>query len=141
MSDDIDKKVAAASKKGESIQSVWRSMLQACPNAVRQELEMPEWAEVKRRLQQMSEVSLHKTLTKEKTKLVMQMKKMIDVWSSIECANSRITCFNPVLTTLLRCNTAPVLLGSRESSRGACFYLVKYLTKDSVALTLSLIHI
>ena len=47
-------------------------------------------------------------------------------------------CFNPVLTTLLRCNTAPVLLGSRESSRGACFYLVKYLTKDSVALTNSL---
>ena len=49
------------------------------------------------------------------------MRKILDVFRLLPCANSRMTCYNEMLTALLRCNTAPYLLGARESSRAACF--------------------
>ena len=56
--------------------------------------------------------------------------------------NGSIVEFNDALTSSLGCNTAAYVLGGTEQSKAALFYLVKYLTKDSVALTnsLSIIH-
>jgi hypothetical protein len=54
--------------------------------------------------------------------------RVLRAWSRVPCANSVLTCYNEVLTGVLGCNTAPYLLGSRESSRAACFYLVKCVT-------------
>ena len=130
-------------ESGKKLQQFWQRMLNACPVEVKKELEKQEWKEVKQRLEEMCEANLGEMITGKKElrkacKLVKQMEKMADVWSKLECANSRITCFNISISLLLRCNNNPVLLGSREGSRGACFYLVKYLTKNSVDLQKSL---
>ncbi len=52
--------------------------------------------------------------------------------------NGALVEFSPALTEYLGCNTAAYLLGSEEQARSALFYLVKYMTKDSVALGTSL---
>ena len=66
------------------------------------------------------------------------MRKLVEEWRKLPCANSLVTSWNEILTAILRCNTAPYLLGARESSRATSFYLVKYMTKDCVALSASL---
>jgi hypothetical protein len=45
---------------------------------------------------------------------------------------------NDVITSLLASNTAVYLLGSNEQSKSILFYLLKYMTKDSVALANSI---
>jgi len=57
---------------------------------------------------------------------------------SLEVRNGAVVSFSPVLTQCLGCNTAAYLLGSEEQARAALFYLVKYMNKDSVALSNSL---
>jgi hypothetical protein len=47
--------------------------------------------------------------------------------------------FNPALTSLTGSNTAAYFLGMLEQTRGALFYLVKYLTKDKTELSASLV--
>ena len=91
--------------------------------SIEKELAQPEWADVKARFEDI-------TLS-EKRALLM-------AFSHLRCRNARLTCYNHILTAVLRCNTAPYLLGARESSRAAMFYLVKYMTKDSVKLSASL---
>ena len=56
--------------------------------------------------------------------------------------NKRVITFSPVLTAAIGCNTAIYHLGAVEQAKAALFYLVKYLNKDTVALTdcLSLIY-
>ena len=117
----------ASKLKGEELKTAYESIKSGMPDAVRAELEVeleqPEWSEVKARLESLTE---------------HEMQRLIKEWSELRCANARLTCFSPILTAILKCNTAPYLLGARESSRAACFYLVKYMTKDCVALSASL---
>jgi hypothetical protein len=117
--------------KGEELKTTWDSWYASFPTDVRDELERPEWAEVKAKLESLDVAELN-----ARTEAVLR--RLLKAWAHIPCANSVLTCFNEVLTAVLQCNTAPYLLGSRESSRAAMFYLVKYLTKDSVALKGSL---
>ncbi len=42
--------------------------------------------------------------------------------------------FSPALTAALRCNVDLQHLGSMVQAKGACFYLVKYLTKDGLTM-------
>ena len=57
---------------------------------------------------------------------------------SLEVRNGAVVSFSPVLTQCLGSNTAAYLLGSEEQARAALFYLVKYMNKDSAALSNSL---
>lgn len=45
-------------------------------------------------------------------------------------ANGYISDFNPVLQTILNCNTAIYFLGTLEQAKGIAMYLVKYLIKE-----------
>ena len=107
--------------KGAALQSAYSEMYHSMPQEVRDELERPEWAEVKQKLEELTTVELG--LRVEAT-----LDRVLRAWSRVPCANSVLTCYNEVLTGVLGCNTAPYLLGSRESSRAACFYLVKCVT-------------
>ena len=102
---------------GPAVKSVWEGVQDAMPEEVLQELARPEWAEVREKLQALSEAEVRERTSKE----AKMMLKMLDVFRLLPCANSRITCYNEMLTAMLRCNTAPYLLGARESSRAACF--------------------
>lgn len=53
-------------------------------------------------------------------------------------ADGRVVTFNKTLTAALGCNTALYQLGSAQQANATLFYLLKYVTKDSTALTLSL---
>ena len=57
---------------------------------------------------------------------------------SLEVRNGAVVSFSPVLTQCLGSNTAAYLLGSEEQARSALYYLVKYMNKDSAALSNSL---
>ena len=103
---------------GTVLKSVWESVMTECPQEVRDELSRPEWAEVKQKLEALSKAELSELVTSKEEHM---MRKMLEVFRLLPCANSRITCYNEMLTALLRCNSAPYLLGSRESSRAACF--------------------
>ena len=109
--------------KDEELKSLWQDIYLNAPVDVRDELDQPEWAEVKARLQAMDE---------------WEMRRVVAAWAAVPCANASVTCFNQMLTSILQCNTAPYVLGARESSRATSFYLVKYMTKDCVALQRSL---
>jgi hypothetical protein len=99
------------------------AVLDTAPNEIKQELMMPEWDEVRDRLKNLKESDIP---------------RLISEWRKLPCANANLTCFTLALTTLLQSNTAPYLLGVREASRAASFYLVKYMAKDFVALSASL---
>lgn len=49
--------------------------------------------------------------------------------------NKNIVAFNPTLTSVVAGNTAVYLIGSRESGKATCSYLLKYLHKDPVEIT------
>ena len=122
----------------QEVHTMWQKMHAELPEAVLKELETEEWAEVRAVFNRLSGAEVVKHFTNVD---VLHMRKMVAVWSKAKCANARVTVYNEMLTVLLRCNVAPLMMGSRESSRAAAFYLVKYLTKDTVALnaTLSLL--
>ena len=52
--------------------------------------------------------------------------------------NGSVVDVSPTASTVLNCNTAAYHLGSLQQGRATMFYLVKYMTKDSVALSTSL---
>ena len=52
--------------------------------------------------------------------------------------NSNVVAYSPALTSALGCNTATYPLGNTCQAKSICFYLIKYITKDSSALTNSL---
>ena len=54
------------------------------------------------------------------------------------CRSASLIKFSPVLTRLLNCNTAPLLLGAGQSAKGAGLYMCKYMVKDAYALAASL---
>ena len=138
---DVQGQLEEAKQQGRSKQttcSIWMELwseARAHYPGVAEELKKAEWAEVKARLE--AEVGTEVT-AKVRPLTAPELKKLVDNFLGLPCANANVTTFNHVLTELLHCNTAPYLLGAREASKGACFYLVKYMTKDSVALNTSL---
>ena len=65
--------------------------------------------------------------------------KLIQGWGTkLLCRNASVADFNVVLCAILGCNNAPYLLGAEQAAKAAMFYMVKYVTKDSVALNASL---
>ena len=80
---------------------------------------LPELAEPRRRLEACSPA--------EATLLVQG-------WRKLECANASFVEFFEVLTACLGCNTACYFLGGGESAKAAMYYMIKYVTKDSVEL-------
>ena len=63
---------------------------------------------------------------------------LVKAWRSMQCRNASIVEFSKVLTGLLRCNTAPILLGAGQSGKGAGMYMVKYMIKEAYELAGSL---
>jgi len=68
--------------------------------------------------------------------------KRTKFWDSLRKRNGAIVDYSTCATALLCCNTAAYPLGSSEQCKAILFYLLKYITKDSVALASSavLIH-
>ena len=56
--------------------------------------------------------------------------------------NAFVVEINPTASSVLCCNTACYLLEAKKQAKSALFYLLKYLTKDGVALSnsLSVLH-
>ena len=67
-----------------------------------------------------------------------EARDLVSVWKKMVCRNGSLVEFSPVLTRLLNCNTAPLLLGAGQSAKGAGLYMAKYMTKDSYKLQASL---
>ena len=59
---------------------------------------------------------------------------IVTAWRKLSCANANVAEYNDVLTNVLCCNNAVYFMGAGESARAAVYYLVKYITKDSVEL-------
>ena len=78
--------------------------------------------------------------TREKLRNVTheQASDIITRWRELQCANASVADFNDVLTNVFNCNNAPYFLGAGEGARAAIFYMIKYITKDSVELSASL---
>lgn len=54
-------------------------------------------------------------------------------------ANGNVVCFSPTLTAAVCSNTAVYLMGALEQAKSICFYLIKYMLKNVVELTNSLV--
>ena len=67
-----------------------------------------------------------------------EARDLVNVWRMLSCRNASLIEFSPVLTRLLNCNTAPLLLGAGQSAKGAGLYMCKYMVKDAYALQASL---
>jgi len=67
-----------------------------------------------------------------------EARRIIHGLRKLSCANAKIAEYNDVLTAALRCNNAVVLLGGGECARACMYYMVKYVTKNSVELAASL---
>ena len=61
--------------------------------------------------------------------------KQVDVKRALLARNGSIVEINDVITSVLSSNTAAYLLGGAEQAKSILFYLLKYMTKDSLALT------
>ena len=51
-----------------------------------------------------------------------EARDLVSVWRKMSCRNASLIEFSPVLTHLLNCNTAPLLLGAGQTARGAGLY-------------------
>ena len=70
---------------------------------VRDEFNRPEWApEVKQKLEALDQADLSQLVASKEEHM---MRKILDVFRLLLCANSRMTCYNEMLTALLRCNS------------------------------------
>ena len=67
-----------------------------------------------------------------------EARDLVTVWRNMPCRNASLIEFSPVMTRLLNCNTAPLLLGAGQSAKGAGLYMCKYMVKDAYALQASL---
>ena len=54
------------------------------------------------------------------------------VLEKLSSRNGMVTDYNPVLTSVMGCNTNSLFLGSREQSKGALFYIGPYICKNLV---------
>jgi hypothetical protein len=63
---------------------------------------------------------------------------MVKLTRALYKRNASIVEVNPTASSVLCCNSACYLLGANEQAKSALFYLLKYLTKDGVALSNSL---
>ena len=59
-----------------------------------------------------------------------EARDLVTVWRQMPCRNASLIEFSPVMTRLLNCNTAPLLLGAGQSAKGAGLYMCKYMIKD-----------
>ena len=66
--------------------------------------------------------------------------RLVARWRShkVLCRNALLMEYNELITSLLGCNTAPIPMGCSEGAKSAMFYMIKYVTKDSVAVRESL---
>jgi hypothetical protein len=65
-----------------------------------------------------------------------------DIVHGVLCnRNAAVVDFSPVATACLSCNTASYLLGGLAQAKAILFYLIKYICKDAVALTQTLVVI
>ena len=126
----LEKAAKAEGQKAGSLQSAFAELYEDMPTEVRTEMERPEWAQVKARLKELTVAQLTPSVE-------AAMARVVKAWARVPCANSVLTAYNEVLTAVLGCNTAPYLLGSRESSRAACFYLVKCFSSPNATLSLA----
>ena len=65
-------------------------------------------------------------------------KQIVLAWRRLPCRNAQVAVYSDVLTFLFGCNNNPVHLGASAAAKAAMFYLVKYITKDSVAMNTAL---
>ena len=80
--------------------------------------------------------AVQKALAKLQGKLALII---LAAWrKDLPCRESRLTPVSAGLSAAVRCNTAPLVLGSDVCAKAALFYLVKYMTKDSAELNVSL---
>ena len=107
----LDQKLRAM--PDDELRGVWDAMLAAAPEEVRTELGRPEWASVCAAMGKATPFTL---------------RRLILAWGTMSCANKEVTPFAHALSSVVRCNTAHLLLGAREAARCAMFYMVKYLT-------------
>ena len=56
----------------------------------------------------------------------------------MECRNADLVEYSPLLTRLLNCNSAPLLLGAGQTAKGAGMYMTKYMTKETFAIAAAL---
>ena len=66
--------------------------------------------------------------------------RLLARWRDVDfkCRNALLVEYNELITSLLGCNTAPLPMGCSEGAKSAMFYMIKYVTKDSVAVQQSL---
>mmetsp|Transcript_9110 Transcript_9110/g.21562 ORF Transcript_9110/g.21562 Transcript_9110/m.21562 type:complete len:818 (+) Transcript_9110:275-2728(+) len=64
--------------------------------------------------------------------------QIVLAWNRLPCRNAQVAVYSDVLTFLFGCNNDPVHLGTSAAAKAAMFYLVKYITQDSVALNTAL---
>jgi len=86
---------------------------------VRDEFNRPEWAEVKQKLEALNQADLSQLVASKEEHM---MRKILDVFRLLLCANSRMTCYNEMLTALLRCNSRHPTCS--QFSRCSTVYLV-----------------
>ncbi len=68
----------------------------------------------------------------------IQAHKLVTAWRGMTCANGNLVPFNDVLTAVLGCNTAPLMVGGNASAQSSMYYMVKYMSKESTELRASL---
>jgi hypothetical protein len=101
-----------------------KQLMRAMPSSVREEWELSASAHVQTALR--GDITGARAL------------RLLDAWLGLGCRNARITQYSPALMSLVRCNMAAYNYGSSIQARSAMFYMVKYITKDSVKLQASL---
>ena len=67
-----------------------------------------------------------------------EARALVDAWKTMTCLNVSLIEFALLLTRLVNCNTAPLMLGASQSGKGAGLYMVKYMVKKASALQASL---
>jgi len=68
----------------------------------------------------------------------LEARDLVNTWRGMSCRNASLIEFSPILTRLLNCNSAPLLLGAGQSAKGAGLYMCKYMVKEAYALSASL---
>eukprot|EP00966_Prymnesium_polylepis_P337310 7391987-Prymnesium_polylepis.3 len=64
--------------------------------------------------------------------------QLLGAWRGMCCRNAILVEYNPLLTGLVRSNTAPLMLGAGQSGKAAGMYMCKYMVKEAYELASSL---
>ena len=65
-------------------------------------------------------------------------RSLLKAWRGVHCRNAVLIENTPVMTGLVRSNTAPLLLGAGHSAKAAGMYMTKYMVKEAYELAASL---